>query len=270
MTKIIKKVLLCPPDYFQVRYQINPWMRPGSVDQAKAKEQWLTLLNLFRSLGVKAETVKPQPDLPDMVFSADQALIKGEKAILANFRFKQRRGEGKIYRQWLENNGFRIFSLPAFSYFEGGDALEADNKVILGYGFRTSFQTAKIISNLLKIPVITLKLVNPYFYHLDTCLFIVNQKTAFYYPPAFDKNSKTKLASLFTNLIPLPENEASALAANSLITDHQAIVPQGSPFLAKNLQKFGYRVHRVNISQFLKAGGGIHCLTITTHTQLTN
>ena len=270
MTKIIKKVLLCPPDYFQVRYQINPWMRPGSVDQAKAKEQWLTLLNLFRSLGVKAETVKPQPDLPDMVFSADQALIKGEKAILANFRFRQRRKEGKIYRQWLENNGFRIFSLPAFSYFEGGDALEADNKVILGYGFRTRPQVASLINNLLKVPVITLKLVNPRFYHLDTCLFIVNQKTAFYYPPAFDKNSKTKLACLFTNLIPLPKNEASALAANSLITDHQAIVPKKSPFLTKNLKKFGYHVHQLDISQFLKAGGGIHCLAIATHNQLSN
>ena len=117
-------------------------MRPGSVNQAKAKEQWLTLLNLFRFLGVKAETVKPQPNLPDMVFSADQALIKGKKAILANFRFKQRRGEGKIYQQWLENNGFRIFSLPAFSYFEGGDALEADNSYSRLW-LRTSFQTPK-------------------------------------------------------------------------------------------------------------------------------
>lgn len=270
MTKVIKKILLCPPDYFQVRYQINPWMRPGSVNQAKAEEQWLTLFNLFRSLGVKTETVKPQPDLPDMVFSADQGLIKGEKAILANFRFRQRRGESKIYRQWLENKGFKTFSLPDFSYFEGGDALEEGGKIILGYGFRTSFQTASIINKLLKMPVATLKLVNPHFYHLDTCLFAVNQKTAFYYPEAFDKNSKTKLACLFTNLIPLPENEAFALAANSLITDHQAIIPQGSPFLAKNLKKFGYRVHRVDISQFLKAGGGIHCLAIATHAQLTN
>ena len=93
MTKIIKKILLCPPDYFQVCYQINPWMRPGSVDQTKAKEQWLNVINLFRSLGVKANTVKPQPDLPDMVFSAYQALIKGKKAVLANFRFQERRGE---------------------------------------------------------------------------------------------------------------------------------------------------------------------------------
>jgi len=270
MTKIIKKVLLCPPDYFQVRYQINPWMRPGSVDQAKAKEQWLTLLNLFRSLGIKAETVKPQFNLPDMVFSADQALIKGKKAILANFRFRQRRKEGKIYRQWLENNGFRIFNLPIFFYFEGGDALEADNKIILGYGFRTRPQVASLINNLLKVPVVTLKLVNPRFYHLDTCLFIVNQKTAFYYPPAFDKNSKTKLACLFTNLLPLPKNEASVLAANSLITDHQAIVPKKSPFLTKNLKKFGYHVHQLDISQFLKAGGGIHCLAIATHNQLSN
>ncbi len=270
MTKIIKKTLLCSPDYFQIRYQINPWMRLGSVNQIKAKEQWLNLVNLFRSLGVKAETVKPQPDLPEMVFSADQALIKGKKAVLANFRFQERRGEKKIYRRWFNNNGFKTFSLPSCLYFEGGDAFDLGGKILLGYGFRTSFQTANFISNLLATPVIPLKLTNPYFYHLDTCLFPISRKTAFYYPPAFDKDSKIKLANLFANFIPLPRKEAFSLAANSLITDHQAIIPQESPFLAQKLKQLGYQVYQTDISQFLRAGGGIHCLTITTKTKIIN
>lgn len=265
MAKIIKKVLLCPPDHFQVRYQINPWMKlDNPINQARAKNQWLGLANLYRALGIKIKLIPPRPNLPDMIFTADQGLVKNNSVILANFRFRQRQPETRIYHNWFKKQGFKIFSLPKDFYFEGGDALEAGNKIVIGYGFRTSLRSLPLISNLLKTPVISLRLVNPYFYHLDTCLFIPNPKTAFYYPGAFDQPSRKKLSQNFPNLISLPREEAFLLAANSLNSDHQAIIPKGAPVFAKKLAQLGYQAHQINISEFAKAGGGIHCLTITT------
>lgn len=264
MVKIIKKVLLCPPDHFQIRYQINPWMKAtNQINQSQAQHQWLKLASLYSRLGIQVTTIESNPNLPDMIFTADQGLVKNNYVILANFRFRQRQPETKLYRNWFKKQGFKIFSLPKEFYFEGGDALEVGSKIVIGYGFRTSPKSLPLISKLLKTPVIGLRLVNPYFYHLDTCLFIPNPKTAFYYPGAFDQTSRKKLSQNFPNLIRLPKEEAFLLAANSLNSDHQAIIPKETPVFAKELSQLGYQTHQINISEFTKAGGGIHCLTFT-------
>lgn len=201
-----------------------------------------------------------------MVFTADQGLIKNNLVILARFRHRQRQPESKIYQKWFENKGFQVSRLPRGYSFEGGDALEAGNKIIVGHGLRTSPQSLPVIAKILKTPIIGLKLVNPHFYHLDTCLFILNQKTAFYCPEAFDCGSRKKLTKLFPNLIRLPKKEAFSLAANSLNTDHQVIIQKKAPMFAQRLSRLGYQVHQVNVDEFTKAGGGIHCLTFTTQT----
>ncbi len=265
MTKIIKKVLLCPPDYFQIRYQINPWMRMDRpINKPQAKAQWVKLISLFQNLGIKVETISPKVNLPDMVFTADQGLVKDNLVVLACFRHQQRRPETKVYQNWFKKRGFQTLRLPKGFYFEGGDALRAGNKIIIGHGFRTNPQSLPIIAKLLKTPIIGLELINPRFYHLDTCLFILNPKTAFYYPKAFASASRKKLNRLFPNLINLPQKEAQFLAANSLNTDHQVIIQKKTPIFARKLAQLGYRVHQIDIDEFTKAGGGIHCLTFTT------
>ncbi|MDD3531742.1 MAG: arginine deiminase family protein [Candidatus Shapirobacteria bacterium] len=266
MTKIIKRVLLCPPDYFQIRYQINPWMKNGQVNKTRAKNQWLNLVNLCQKLSIRTETITPQASLPDMVFAADQGLIKDNSVILARFHHQQRRPETKIYQDWFRKQGFQLLRLPASLCFEGGDALIVNNNIFIGHGFRTSPQSPRAIEKLAKSPVIDLGLINPHFYHLDTCLFILNPKTAFYYPPAFDQTSSDKLAKFFSKLIPLTKKEAFSLTANSLNTDHQVIIQRGAPIFAQKLAQLGYRVHQVNVSEFFRSGGGIHCLTLTTQT----
>lgn len=264
MAKIIKKVLLCPPDHFQIRYQINPWMKlDNPINQTQAKDQWSKLVNLYQNLAIKIKLIPPQPNLPDMVFTADQGLVKGNLVVMACFRHPQRRPETKIYQDWFEKNGYQTLCLPKGFYFEGGDALEAGDKIVIGHGFRTSPKSLPLLSKLLKTPVIGLRLVNPYFYHLDTCLFIPNPKTAFYYPGAFDQASRKKLSQNFSNLISLPKEEAFLLATNSLNSDHQAIIPKGTPIFARKLAQLGYRVHQVDINEFTRSGGGIHCLTFT-------
>lgn len=266
MVKIIKKILLCPPEHFQIQYQINPWMANKTINRLRAKNQWLKLVDTCQRLNIQTDFIKPQRQLPDMVFAADQGLIKNHSVILANFRFQERKPETKIYRDWFKTQNFKILQLPKNLYFEGGDALDLGNKIILGHGFRTSPKTSEAIANLFKTPVFGLKLIDPCFYHLDTCLFPLNEKTAFYYPPAFNQASQKKLINLFPRLIALPKKEAFDLAANSLNTDHQVITNQKANFFTKKLAQLGYRVYQVNVSEFIKSGGGIHCLTIATET----
>ncbi|MGI6278286.1 MAG: dimethylarginine dimethylaminohydrolase family protein [Patescibacteria group bacterium] len=265
MAKIIKKVLLCPPDYFQIRYQINPWMKTNNpINQPQAKAQWTKLVSLCQSLGIEVETISPKANLPDMVFTADQGLVKNNLVVLARFRHQQRQPETKVYQKWFKNRGFQTLHLPKGFYFEGGDALEVGNKIIIGHGFRTSPKSLPAIAKLLKTPVVGLKLISPRFYHLDTCLFVLNPKTAFYYPRAFAPASRKKLNHLFPNLVNLPQKEAQFLATNSLNTDHQVIIQKKTPIFARKLYLLGYQVHQVNVDEFTKAGGGIHCLAFTT------
>ena len=266
MTKIIKKILLCPPDYFQIRYQINPWMKNNQINKVRARSQWQKLVNIYQKLNIQIKIIKPRKNLPDMVFTADQGLVKNNLVVLANFRHYQRQPEAEIYQAWFENQGFHVLRLPKNHYFEGGDALESGNKIIVGHGFRTSPQSPTIIAKLTKAPVVSLKLIDPRFYHLDTCLFVLNPKTAFYCPAAFDQASIKKLTSLFPRLIRLPQKEAGNLVANSLNTDHQVITQRGAPFFRKELTRLGYQTHQVDIDEFIKAGGGIHCLTFTAQT----
>jgi len=236
------------------------------VNQSQAQQQWLKLTSLYSQLGIKVTTIKPKPDLPDMIFTADQGLIENSSVILANFRFKQRQPETKIYQQWFKKQRFKILTLPKNLYFEGGDVLKIGKKIITGYGFRTSYQTPQAISKLLKTPVTSLRLINPYFYHLDTCLLALSPREAFYYPNAFDQASQKKLAQLFPKLIPFTKKEAFSLAANSISTDHQVIIPNSATTLAKKLGQLGYETFPTKVSEFIKAGGGIRCLTITTKT----
>ncbi len=265
MARVIKKVLLCPPIYFQIRYQINPWMKTADqINQPQAQQQWLKLTSLYTHLGIKIATIRPRPDLPDMIFTADQGLVENSSVILANFRFKQRRPETKTYQRWFKKQGFRILTLPKNLYFEGGDILRACRKIIAGHGFRTSPQAPQAIAKLLKNPVISLKLISPYFYHLDTCLLPLSPREAFYYPSAFDQASQKKLAQLFSKLIPFTKKEAFSLAANSISTDHQIIIPSSAATLVKKLAQLGYKAFLAEVGEFAKAGGGIRCLTTTT------
>jgi N-dimethylarginine dimethylaminohydrolase len=261
--KIIKDILLCPPDHFQVTYKINPWMS-SKINREEASRQWLKLTGLYQNLGLKVNLVQPQPQLPDMVFAADQGLVKNQQFVLANFRFSQRQPEQAIYRQWFANHGFQVLKLPGAVYFEGGDALDLGKKILLGYGFRTNCQAVKLIAQALKIPVVSLELINPKFYHLDTCLFSPQPEVAFFYPPAFTPETKEKLVAIFPKLLPIKKNEALNWAANSLTTDHQVITQKDNPHFKRQLEELGFRVHTTNANEFTKAGGGIHCLGLAT------
>lgn len=263
-TKYIKKVLMCAPTHYSVDYVINPWMKPGTVNTQNAFHQWHNLVETLGKLGIDVEIINQQKGLPDMVFAADQALIKNKNLVLSSFHYKQRQAEVAKYLPWFEKNSFIIHRLPKPYFFEGsGECVWLGETLLVGTGFRNSPGVCEFLSAYLDVETKCLELINPRFYHLDTCLCPINEATAFYYPQAFSQKSQEVLKKLVKNLVPFTDKEANNFAANSLVTDHHVVMQKGNKKFASILTDLGYETIEIDVSEFMKSGGGIHCLVQT-------
>lgn len=260
-TARVKRVLLCRPTHFNVDYVINPHMQPYTVNTDLAMHQWEYLVTTLSSLNIHVDVIEQEPDVPDMVFATDQGIVRNGKVLLANFRYSQRQKERIYYREWFRKNGFKLSALSNIFPFEGGDTLFCGDMLFVGTGFRANIASCEELAQKLEIDVIPLRLVDPYFYHLDMGFLPINSNTAFYYPPAFSKNSQNLLKRLIPNLHELSEEAVNGYAANSFVSGKDIIIAKGLPKqFHKDLKKLGLNIHEVDVSEFKKAGGGIHCL----------
>ncbi len=256
----IRRVLMCRPTHFDVEYIINPHMKPYSVNRPRALKQWQSLVTTLEDLGIRVDVIEQGEDVPDMVFATDQGIARDKRILLANFRYNQRKKETPYYRKWFREHGYKIRSLSNAFSFEGGDALFLGNMLFVGTGFRANVGSCEELSNKLDVDVFPLRLVDPMFYHLDMCFLPVDNETAFYYPAAFSANSQNLLKRLVKNLYPFTKKEALGYAANSVVTEDIIITQTGNPSFKAMLRRLGKHVKEVNVSEFKKAGGGIHCL----------
>jgi N-dimethylarginine dimethylaminohydrolase len=255
--------LMCPPDYFRVEYAINPWMHPDEpADAGLALRQWQNLRDTYRGLGHVVRTIDPLPGLPDMVFAANGATVIDGKVLGAQFRHAERAPEGPAYLTWFIRNGYRTAVSP-LSVNEGeGDLVFADSVIFVGHGFRTDVAVAQEVEKLFGRPAISLRLVDPRFYHLDTALCVLNPDTAAYYPPAFDDDGRAALAGHFRELIEAKDEDAEVLGLNALSDGRHVVLPEQASGLAAALASKGFEPVGVDVSEFLKAGGGPKCCTL--------
>lgn len=253
---------MCPADHFTVAYSINPWMKEGTVNHDLAKQQWQQLADTYRSLDIEVAEVEPASHLPDMVFAVDQGIVIDHRVVLSNFRYEERQGESDIYAQWFMDNGYEVVRPTKAHYLEGGECLWWRGQYFLGVGFRADKETKNELSELLAHPVLYLELINEYFYHLDTCFFPLNEKVAFYYPAAFADQSVELLKNYGGTLVELTEAEAKGFAANSIVLDKTVITQKGNDRFTGILKEYGYEVVELEMGEFMKSGGGIHCLSL--------
>lgn len=255
--------LLCPPEHFTVQYAINPWMDPDRpVDTALAMRQWQQLAETFAGLGHTVHTIRPEPGLPDMVFAANGATVIGGKVLGARFRYPQRQPEAAAYLAWFASQGYtQVAPTPTVNEGEG-DIAYAGRAVLVGHGFRTDPAIAAQVSALFGLPTITLRLVDPRFYHLDTALTVLDADTAAYYPAAFDDAGRAALASHFAELIEVKDEDAEVLGLNAISDGRNVVLPAQADGLAAQLSAAGFTPVRVDLSELLKAGGGPKCCTL--------
>lgn len=268
MSKYRQTVAMCAPDYFGVNYVINPWMEAGlgKTDLPLAQQQWQHLRDTIARYADLA-FVPPHDQLPDMVFTANAGLVLGDKAVVSRFRSPERQGEEPYFRDWFEARGFTIVSWPVSVPFEGaGDALFDRGQALLwaGHGFRSDAAAAPLLAQALDCRVLALRLIDPRFYHLDTCLCPLAEGYLLYFPAAFDEASQRLIAETVPEekRIPVALEDALQYACNAVDLDGHVILNGASDDLQARLRVAGFTPVVVVLSEYLKSGGAAKCLTL--------
>ncbi len=269
-----KKVLMAHPDSFDIEYAINPHMkdakgRLNKVDKEKALKQWEVLKETFNTLGLSVDVLPAVESLPDMVFTANQTFpfLKNNKTqiILSQMNSKKRQDEVTYFSKWANENNMETYAYKTQGSFEGmGDALwnyESD-EVYGGYGFRTSEAVYDELEQIIDKKIHRLKLVSENFYHLDTCLAIVNKDTAFVVKEGFDKTSFDFLKTKFTHLIEIPLDEAINGFAGNLcaVNGTDIVIQKDNPYAISKAKDLGFEVHEIDTSEYIKSGGSVFCM----------
>jgi N-dimethylarginine dimethylaminohydrolase len=255
---------MCPPDYYGIEYEINPWMsRARGAETQLANLQWHTLCNTLRQIGAQVELMTPQPGLPDLVFTANAGLVFKQKFVSSAFRHEVRARETPHFDAWMKAHGFDVITLPPEMYFEGaGDALFCGPQLFAGYRFRSDALAHQEVARLIGRAVLPLELVNERFYHLDTCFCPLAPGEAIYFPDAFDKYGRKVLEQHVPKLIPVVEADAFRFGCNAVVVGKRVVTNSGCPQLHADLAKAGYEPIGVTLDEFLKAGGSAKCLTL--------
>jgi N-dimethylarginine dimethylaminohydrolase len=257
-------ILMCPPDFYGIEYEINPWMsRSRASDDKRARTQWKALFDLLTTLGADIRLLQPVSGLPDLVFTANAALIWHDVAYLARFRHTARQGETPHNHAWFQAQGFQTRALPDGLDFEGaGDALFCGETLFGGYLIRSDAAALQWLAAQIGCPAIPLQLVDDRYYHLDTCFCPIAPDVALYHPPAFDEYGQKTLSEHVKTLIAVSPAEAARFACNAVVIGRNIVLNTGCPHLEADLAALGYIPHSTELGEFIKAGGSAKCLTL--------
>ena len=262
------KILMCPPKFFAVEYVINPWMEGqiGNANNETAVAQWTKLHDVISSL-TTVELIEPGEHLPDMCFAANGGLVVGKRFVKPRFRVSQRRPEEDLFAEWFRKNNYEIVTLPDDEPFEGeGDALIHPGFPVLwaGYGVRSGLEAHRTLAEALDVEVVSLRLVDQRFYHLDTCFYPLPDNRIVYYPAAFDDLSLREIERRIPeeNRIAVSESDAMNFTCNTLVIGDTLITNSASDLLQKRLGEWGYTVKIVPVNEFMLAGGAVKCLSL--------
>jgi N-dimethylarginine dimethylaminohydrolase len=260
--------LMCPPKLYDVNYVINPWMA-GNVhasSRARAAEQWQRLYEAVSTIA-DVQLIEPQPGSPDMVFTANAGLERNGTVAISSFFHPERQGEEPHFRRWFHEAGYTVLDTPRATPFEGeGDALFSTDgtRLWVGYGPRTDSSSHNPLRKVWGIEVTSLHLIDPRFYHLDTCFAPLDGGYVMYFPEAFDRASLDKIEAFYPTekRIIVAEADAVCFACNAINVDRTIILNNISTDLRQQLEARGFDIIEVTLTEFLKAGGAAKCLVM--------
>jgi N-dimethylarginine dimethylaminohydrolase len=272
------RFLMCAPDHFGVAYKINPWMDPTSWVQsapalaAASRREWAALHHTLLDLGAEVDLVSPAHGVPDLVFTANAAVVLDRVALLARFRYPQRQHEEEHFEaafRALQGRGLidAVRALPAHVILEGaGDCVwdETRNLFWIGYGPRSDAASRHVVEDVFGVPALALELADPRFYHMDTALCPLPRGEVMYVPEAFTAEGVAFIRDLVEPALRVEVGEADAtrLAANAVCIGSTIVMSACSERLRRELEERGYRVVTTPLESFLRSGGSAFCLTL--------
>lgn len=255
-------VLMCRPEYFTVSYRINPWMHPEDpTDTSLALKQWDVLYETYQNLGFDVQLIEGLPGLPDMVYAANGGFVVDGIAYGAKFHYPERGPEGPAYMDWFREHGFDVRE-PVETNEGEGDFLLVGDTILAASGFRSDTGSHQEIAAIYGREVVSLQLINPSYYHLDTALAVIDPTTIAYLPSAFDEPSLAILRERYPDAIIATEEDASILGLNSFSDGHNVVIAERATTFARDLADRGYNPIGVDLSELLLGGGGVKCCTL--------
>ena len=261
------RLLVCPPDFFGIEYEINHWMRiSNGVSREEAKRQWHELMHVFEhDAGVTLERMTPVAGLPDLVFTANAGIVVGHTAVISRFRYPERQQEERQFARWFRDHGYEVITLEPDLFFEGaGYLLGFQEYWFGGYRQRSDIRAFPLLSKRFHREIIPLELIDSRFYHLDTCLCPLSGGELLYFPPAFDRYAQAAIAERIPaeRRLPVPEEDALKFSCNAVCVQSNVVLPTGCQATERMLHEKGYRTHAVPLDEFMKSGGSAKCLTL--------
>ncbi len=257
-------ILMCRPEHFGIEYEINPWMHVAvEVDHEQAVAQWDTLHGLYSERGESIALTAPYAGLPDMVFTANAAVVWRRRAVLSRFHHAERAGEERHWRVALEELGFVVHDVPAEVSFEGaGDALFVGDHLFQAWGFRTDRAAHADVARYLDVESTSLELVDPRFYHLDTCFCPLDERTALIATEAFAPESVALVRARVPRLIEVPRVVAEGFACNAMPLGDTVVSSTAADAIRADLAAAGFDLVALPMDEFMKSGGGVRCLSL--------
>jgi N-dimethylarginine dimethylaminohydrolase len=268
-TQSARTVLMCRPDFFTVSYRINPWMHPEKpTDTTLAVIQWEVLYRTYLDLGFDVRLVDPIDGLPDMVYAANGGFVLDNIAYGASFTYAERQPEGPAYMDWFRANGFEV-RVPENVNEGEGDFLLVGDAILAGTGFRSASNSHEELAAIYGREIVTLELVNPNFYHLDTAIAVLDPSPApgqaaniAYLPSAFSDSSLRVLQQRFPDALLATEEDAAVLGLNSYSDGYNVVIASRAKDFERQLRERGYNPIGVDLSELLLGGGGVKCCTL--------
>jgi len=253
---------MCRPEHFTVSYRINPWMHPEDpTDTSLAVRQWEGLYRTYLDLGFDVQLIDPVPGLPDMVYAANGGLVIDGIAYGASFTYPERQPEGPAYMHWFRENGFDVRE-PRHVNEGEGDFLLVGETILAGTGFRSTSSSHAELAETFGREVLSLELVNPSFYHLDTALAVLDDSTIAYLPSAFTEEGLGELRARYPDAILATEEDAAVLGLNSFSDGYNVVIAARARDFERQLAERGYNPIGVDLSELLLGGGGVKCCTL--------
>ena len=259
---------MCRPEHFTVSYRINPWMHPEDpTSTATAVAQWDVLYRTYLELGFDVHLIDPVEGLPDMVYAANGGFVLDGKAYGASFTYEERQPEGPAYMDWFRLNGLAV-SEPVEVNEGEGDFLLVGDVILAGQGFRSASNSHQELAGIFGREVISLQLINPSFYHLDTAIAVLDDgrgpapANIAYLPNAFDEASLAILRERYPDAILVSEEDAAVLGLNSFSDGYNVVIASRAKDFERQLRERGYNPIGVDLSELLLGGGGVKCCTL--------
>jgi N-dimethylarginine dimethylaminohydrolase len=256
---------MCPPDHFEVAYSINPWMDPGHPpDLRLARQQWGSLVATLRGAGAEVELLEPVPGLPDQVFTSDAGVVEGRRFVPGRPRHLERRAEIEHAAAWFGARGFELVKLGGGedAFLEAGEVVPVNGALLASHGFRSTPEGVAALATALGRDVVPVELTDERLYHLDAVLCPLDDRRAIVYPDGLTASARRTVLNLIPEPLELDGAEALTFCANGVVVGRTVLLPACPPRVRRALEAWEFDVRVTPVSEFLKAGGSVHCLTL--------